>query len=435
MTSGFNASPKKNSIRSRKLDTSTQLSLTCLASLCLLLMGAVLAFGAQDIWAVSILEMGSVLLLSGWGASHIRADNPRVKWNPLYPPVLAFAFIVSIQIALNLTVYRYETIVMALRYTAFAALILLVVQITGDDRSSKILLFAFACFGFAVSAFAICQDLGAHGKLYWVLSTPSGSPVFGPYVNRDHYAGLMEMLTPPALVLSLSKLLRKEQRILAAFGAVLMSGSIVLSGSRAGTFSLIIELIFLFFVASQARKQSRSQYILLVIGCCAIGFLGWVGSQELWHRFRDLREVIRPTILKDSLQMFRAKPIFGWGLGTFSTAYPTFRSFYTDLFVNAAHNDYLQTLVETGILGFASALWFVTVLYRQGLKQIIHWTDNWNSALRVATLTGCTGLLVHSAFDFNLQIPANAAYFYVFCAISTNLPTPVHGRFIASTPS
>ncbi|MDP9159535.1 MAG: O-antigen ligase family protein [Acidobacteriota bacterium] len=324
---------------------------------------------------------------------------------------------------------------MALRYTAFAALILLVVQITGDDRSSKTLLFAFAGFGLVISAFAISQDLGAHGKLYWFVTTPRGSSVFGPYVNRDHYAGLMEMLTPPALVLSLSRLIRKEQKILIGFGAVLMSGSIVLSGSRAGTFSLIIELVFLFFVASQARTQSRSRYSLLVLSCCAMGFLGWFGSQELWHRFRDFREVIRPAILRDSLQMFLVKPIFGWGLGTFSTAYPTFRSFYTDLFVNAAHNDYLQTLVETGTLGFACLVWFVAVLYRQGFKQINHWTDNWNSALRVATLTGCTGLLVHSAFDFNLQIPANAAFFYVFCTISTNLPTTLHERLIASTPS
>ena len=57
-------------------------------------------------------------------------------------------------------------------------------------------------------------------------------------------------------------------------------------------------------------------------------------------------------------------PLLGWGLGTFPTIYPSFRSFYTNLFVNQAHNDYAQLLVETGLLGFGLMLWFVFRLYR-----------------------------------------------------------------------
>lgn len=435
MTSGFTGSVEESPARRQNQDRSSTLALTCIATVCTLLMGSVLAFGAEDIWAVSVLELGSILLLGVWTIVQSTSDVFAVRWNPLYFPALVFGFVVAVQIAFNLTVYRYETVLMGLRYTAFAALVFLVVQVTGDERSSKILFYAFGLFGFAIAAFAISQDLSAHGKLYWVFSPPGGSPVFGPYLNHDHYAGLMEMITPFALVMSLGKLVRKEARMLAVFAAVLMAGSIVLSGSRAGTFSLIAELVFLFFAASEVRRPARFRYSLLALFFCAVGFLGWMGSKELWQHFGNLTDTIRPAILKDSLQMIRVRPFLGWGLGTFSTAYPPFRSFYTELFVNAAHNDYLQTLVETGALGFACMVWFLAVLYRQGFKQISHWTDNWNSALRVATLSGCTGLLVHSAFDFNLQIPANAAFFYVFCAISTNLPTTFHGRLIASTPS
>ena len=62
--------------------------------------------------------------------------------------------------------------------------------------------------------------------------------------------------------------------------------------------------------------------------------------------------------------MFSQRPIWGWGLGTFPTVYPSYRSFYTNLFVNEAHNDYAQLLVETGLLGFALMLWFLICLYR-----------------------------------------------------------------------
>ena len=91
-------------------------------------------------------------------------------------------------------------------------------------------------------------------------------------------------------------------------------------------------------------------------------------------------------------------------------------------FVNAAHNDYLQVLVETGLAGFACVVWFIILLYRNGLRRFDGGNQTWRGVLRVAALVGCTGILVHSLFDFNLQIPANAALFYVFCALVSSLP-------------
>jgi O-antigen ligase len=333
--------------------------------------------------------------------------------------MFAFGLLVCAQIAFHTTVYRHATLLAGLQYVAFAALLLLTVQLTGNQHCSKIFLLTMGVFGFIVAGLAICQDLIAHGKFYWAQTPLAASSVFGPYFNHDHYAGLMEMLTPLAVVLSLSKLVEGGQRMLAAFAAVLMAGSIVLSGSRSGTVSLVVELALLFWTVSQVRRQTRLRYGLFLLVFCVLGFLAWIGSGDLWHHFGNLQDALRPAILKDSVRMFGLKPLLGWGLGTFPTAYPAVRSFYTDLFINAAHNDYLQVLVETGALGFACVVWFIAVLYRQAFRQITNWTHQWDGALRIAALTGCTGLLVHSMSDFNLQIPANAALFYVLCAIST----------------
>ena len=65
------------------------------------------------------------------------------------------------------------------------------------------------------------------------------------------------------------------------------------------------------------------------------------------------------SIDRDALKMFAARPITGWGLGVFPNVYPQFRSFHTNFFINEAHNDYLQLLVEMGGLGFAVLLWFL----------------------------------------------------------------------------
>ena len=88
--------------------------------------------------------------------------------------------------------------------------------------------------------------------------------------------------------------------------------------------------------------------------------------------------------------------------------------------MNAAHNDYVQLLVETGLLGFAAVAWFIVVMYRAGLRNVRGWNRDWSRALGLAALIGCTGLLVHSAFDFNLQIPANACVFYFMCAVAAS---------------
>jgi O-antigen ligase len=109
-------------------------------------------------------------------------------------------------------------------------------------------------------------------------------------------------------------------------------------------------------------------------------------------------------------------------LGTFPTVYPSYRSFHTNLFINEAHNDYAQLLVETGLLGFALMLWFLIRLYRHGWPTSRRWEFKWDGAVSLAALLGCTGILFHSFVDFNLQIPANAALFYVLCGLAASKP-------------
>ena len=102
--------------------------------------------------------------------------------------------------------------------------------------------------------------------------------------------------------------------------------------------------------------------------------------------------------------------------------YPQFRSFYTNVVVNRAHDDYLQLLAEMGALGFATMLWFLVVLYRNGIKKLDNWAMNISGAISLAALLGCAGILVHGFVDSNLQIPANAALFYVLCVLAASKP-------------
>jgi hypothetical protein len=84
--------------------------------------------------------------------------------------------------------------------------------------------------------------------------------------------------------------------------------------------------------------------------------------------------------------------------------------------------------VETGLLGFGLMMWFLVRLFQHGLPTSRRWEFRWDGAVSLAALLGCTGILFHSFVDFNLQIPANAAMFYVLCALAASELLPVPNR-------
>jgi len=89
--------------------------------------------------------------------------------------------------------------------------------------------------------------------------------------------------------------------------------------------------------------------------------------------------------------------------------------------------------VEMGLLGFATMLWFLVTLFTRALKKMGNWTSEMSGAVTLACVLGLSGILVHSAVDFNLQIPANAALFYVLCTIAASEPfaQPARKRRVA----
>ena len=287
-----------------------------------------------------------------------------------------------------------------------------------------------AIYGFSMAALALVQGISPNGKLFWLRTPRLGGWIYGSYVNHNHYAGLMELLVPIPLIICLSHLAHEKTRIAAGVAAAVMVGTIFLSGSRGGMIAIFVEMIVLAVVLF---RQKRSVRIAIGVGAFAvvlISLLVWLGGKELTVRVSSISKETRTEISggmrlsidRDTLHVFRQKPIMGWGLRTFPVVYPQFRSFYTNFFVNEAHNDYLQLLAETGVLGFGIMVWFLLTLYRRARRKIGDWTSSVTAAVTLACMLSCTGILVHSLVDFNLQIPANAALFYVFCTIAAAPP-------------
>lgn len=395
----------------------------------LLLFGP-LAFGAVDPWAIFLIEAGSALLFLIWIWQQIQQQELRLTPNPIFAPVLVFAGLVGIQYFSGLTSYRYATASAALIFCAQGLLCFLVTQTLQRTFQVNRLALIFSVYGVVLASFAILQSVSSAGKIYWFRSSHGWA--YGPYVNHNHYAGIMELLIPVPMVLSLTHFVRDRKKGMAALAAAVMAASIFLSGSRGGMAALAVQIGI--FSAMVVRRRAKLGNAALAIGIFVIAMIGavvWVGGGQISARMSSIHSEARAelsggtrvTIDRDSLRMFAEKPILGWGLATFPEVYPQFRSFYSDFVVNAAHNDYLQLLVETGALGFVTMLWFLIVTYRGAIRKVDkNWPSDTNGAVALAAILGITGMLVHSFVDFNLQVPANAAMFYVMCSIAAMSP-------------
>ncbi len=398
---------------------------------CAVLLLGPLAFGAVEPWSIFALEACAMLLLAGWASRQWMNRELQISDNALYRPMAAFFVLALVQRLVGTTAYRHVTYSHLLLYAAYGMLAFVVTQTLRRSSQFDLMAKLFTGYGAAVASFAVLQGLAPNGKLYWIRALEQGGSIYGPYVNRNHYAGLMEMLTPFPLVLAATRFTDGNRKLAVAGIAALMAGSIFLSGSRGGMAAFAAQMVVLGVLLVRKRAGGWKQPLMLgAFLAMVIVFLVWMGSNELTQRLasihtearEELSGGVRLTIDRDCLRMFAKRPLLGWGLGAFPIVYPEFRSFYTTFFVNQAHNDYLQLLVETGLTGFAIAIWFLVLVFRHAARKLENWTETASGALTMAALLGCVGILVHSFLDFNLQIPANAALFYVLCAIAASAP-------------
>lgn len=377
-----------------------------------------LAFGGTPEWALFGLRMATIVLLLAWMALQWRAGSVRLQRNPAYLAAIAFALLIGLQLALGTTVYRYASWTEAGGYCAYAVLFFLTSELLSNQRLTWFQ-WTMATFGVALAFFAILQYLSGTQQIYWRWSPQfGGTTIFGPFANKNHYSGLMEMLWPFALVLGLREGLARRTLLLS--GALLMIASIFLSASRGGAISCLVQIVIAAIVLSGRSRGRRTSFLIsaFVLLLLIAGGVLWLATPATLARLINTDGAQRTLIYRDTLRMWLQHPWLGFGLGTFPTAYPRFRSFYSVFFINQTHNDYLQLLVECGIFGLAAIAAFLWLTLRQGVRVVRQrGLRDSGSAARLAAMIGMAGILAHSVVDFNLHIPANAALFAVLCGI------------------
>jgi len=397
-----------------------------------LLLGAPLAFGAVEPWARATLLVSVFVLLFLWGLGCVRQGFVRVVWSPLYLPLGAFLILGLAQYAFHRTHDLMGTREVLFLLTTSLIFFFLAGQLMA--MSSRRIWRGFGLvvtvYGFLLALFSILQFFSSQGLIYWVVKSPGAA--FGPYVNRNHYAGLIEMLIPLAAGYVLSRPPGYRWRVLLGFTVMVPIVSLLICGSRGGLITLLAELLILSvllqrWAAGSIRRNLATAAILGVTLAALLFFLVDPGrfSQRLvtvanLTSSPDASLGARRIVTLDSLRIVRDHPLLGIGLGSFRVVFPRYQSFADSKIWDHAHNDYAEALSETGLIGGLLMLAALLLFFRRAFSHLRERMKTETGWIQLGAALGACGLLVHSFFDFNLHIQANAIWFVVCVALATS---------------
>lgn len=407
-----------------------------------------LAHGAVEAWSVFVFEIIIIALIVLWCIKVVADKRLKLNVPDIAVPIATMVAVGLLQsIAITNGAGRWMSLSKNVEYTRAAVTVLIFLGVSfliaanffGTRERLSILSHFLVIYGFGMAMFALIQHFTWNGRFYWIRPTEATS-AFGPFANHNHFAGYMEMLVLLPVALVVTRGVRTELRVLYGFAATVMGLAIVLSLSRGGIISMTAGMIFLALVSlrmprrhhSRAERShvaqlvSRFAIVVAIIAMIAGGIF-WLGADPVINRIKvgqagsagqsETFFSSRGWVWRDTVAMIKANPLLGVGLGAYDTAFSMYTKSDGSLRVPQAHNDYLQIVADCGVVGGLIAIWFLIILFRT-VMQGIRSRDPLYAGLALGSGSGIFALLVHSLFDFNLQLPANALLFLVLVAIA-----------------
>jgi O-antigen ligase len=433
-----------------------------------------LAHGTVEPWSVMLFQLILLALIVLWTIKVLRDKRFKLIIPQMAFPVLALIGVGLLQsIALTSSGAERRSLsldVESTRRTAIVLVFLLISFIIAANfftsrRRLAALVGLLTTFGLALAVFALVQHFTWNGKLYWFRPNTVSTSAFGPFVNHNHFAGYMELLIPLPVGLIITRAVRGETRLLYGFAAAAMGIALVASLSRGGMLSLAAALVFMILMSARLAKPvvdyrkrdhpgrafgrgfpgflgrftritapaSRVLIVIAIAGAITAGLI-WVGPDPVTRRITEGQTASsnqqqalfsnRAWVWRDTLSMIRANPLLGVGLGAYGTAFSIYTKSDGSIRVPQAHNDYLQVIADCGVVGGLIALWFLFLMFR-AIWRGVGARDPLMAGLALGCGASVFGILVHSLFDFNLQLPGTALLFLVLSAVLAQVSATV----------
>jgi O-antigen ligase len=326
-------------------------------------------------------------------------------------------------------------------------------RLLARDRASRRRIVTWlVALGTFEALYGLVQYLTGWQKIFGYVKKYNLEEATGTYINRNHFAGFLEMVIPFGVALLLyenAKLPRtvmpgrnaRVRRVLGdgrlsriglwLFAATMMVAGLFFSLSRMGIISALASLAVMAAFSGLQRKAGL--WAAGGIMACGIILVLWMGAGPALGRFGAISEEYasadesRWSLWKDTARLIGGHPLLGSGLGTFPVAFTRVQSTFLGQFVNHAHNDYLELASDLGIP--AAALFFGSTgaLLVRVARKAASPEVSFERAMALGCLGSIAAILLHSLTDFNLYIPANALVFSLILGLAASIPAANSG--------
>jgi O-antigen ligase len=421
---------------------------------CVAIILSALVYGTVHYWALAVFFLGGVTILVLWLIDGWSLGSFRISRNVLQLPLLGMFLLgmfqllplrhprdvgpYSIPLVSSLSFDPYSTRFILIQLATLLIYFAAVLVFADTPKRLRLLVRTIAVFGFFLAIFGLTQSFTSPDKVYWVRELPQAQ-AFGPFINRHHFAGYMELALALPLGLVFTGAIEKEKKFIYLFAAGLMAIALIMTNSRGGIISLLAEILFLVATMGLRRrrhKKGRSEQrqpriksaaikagLALALIVAMFGGVVLLGGEEALTRIVGSVNTDDPTTGRAhfwsvTVDIIKTHPWIGTGLGAFGVVYTGYDSRNGMYRLEQVHNDYLQILSDSGIIGALIGLFFVVNLFRMGFTRRDS-RDDFRRGVATGAMAGCFAVLVHSFFDFTLHTPANALLFLVLAALAT----------------
>jgi O-antigen ligase len=407
---------KKNS-RHRETETARPGLLLLYA----LLLFSPLARGSVQDWAVTVIHL---LTVAAAAVFFLRAAlGKRLEWVPTPVDLPAFLLLLIVAASTAFSVTPRLSLQSALLLLNYLLVFYWTVQAVRSRTHLRQLLWVICMIGFLLTIIGFLKLFGNNPFPWWNYTDLEPTPWFtSTFGNRNHLAGFMEMAIPLALGICLSGV-RGWKFGFAVYFVLALSTALVLSLSRGGWLGAFIGLLFMAVCLLLDRRFKRKAILLTIVGGSFVVILVVLSSTSTVERILTVSDFkggsaigSRLVVWGGVLDMIEQNPILGAGPGTFPYVFTRFQPPGFAHHFKMAHNDYLQFAAEAGLPVLGIMGWAAFLLYRKGFQKLQD-SSRLIRGTTLGALSGITAILVHSFFDFNLQIPANTLLFTVLCAV------------------
>ena len=426
-------------------------------SLLALIVLVVIPYGTVEPWWIASYECAAFGLGALWVCERLLRGSLSLNDRALLAPLAALtAFVLLQSVSLSgigsratISADAFETRLFFFKLLAFTVTFALLAAYISNPRRLRLAIHAVLFVAVISALFGIVRQALQPSETGFVLPYLQRNSGFAQFINKNHFALLMEMAIGLATGFIFGGGVKRNRILLYVAALALMWTALVLTSSRGGIFSTLAQIVFLTVILivspNKSRKTSPAESAYLgnfrrfvpaaAFGACLLVIVGisaiWLGGDLLVTRLESVPGEIRAEagepragvrrreVWSATWQLIKLHPVAGSGFGAYGVAITQFHNASGKWTPEAAHNDYLELLAAGGVVGTSLVIWFGAGFINRARRQLSSAAVMQRAAC-LGALTGIFGVVAHSAVDFGLHVTANAVVFICLVVFATS---------------